>query len=270
MMERESELKDYLVVLLKWKKLIIAITLVSLVAAGIMSYFVLPPIYRGSAVVYLAEIYTTPLLKAKDVQSQIESGSFLQKLSQDLNVPLSQIEGNVSLSTAQDSKVIVVSFDSQSKELIKSFFEHFIVEINNFNDQAYQNQINSLKEKIRSLSSQVESLSKQESDVLEKLKGLEQKSISRPEYTLEYSLLQGVYDSIISKKVTLFSQISDIEAVIKASNVFFYESEPLILDKSVKPRKLFNTAIAGVVALFFSILLAFFLEQIKGRRVKEN
>jgi len=276
MMNNDLELRDYFLVLLKWKKIIITITLVSLIVAFVMNYFILPPIYRGSAVVYIAQINlfgtdkaqinNIPILKAKDVQSQIESDSFIQKLAQDLSVPSDVISGAVSVSTAGDSKIVIVSFDLKDKDLIKNFFKYFIIEINNFNNQAYQNQIESLKGQVSSLQSQVDSLDKQAEDVLARLKILEQKSATNSEYMLEYSQLRSVYDSIVSNKVDLVKQIVQIEGTIKASNIFFFQSEPLILDSPIKPHKLFNTAIAGLIAFLFSVLLALFLEYWKKQK----
>jgi len=46
--------------------------------------------------------------------------------------------------------------------------------------------------------------------------------------------------------------------------------EPLMPEKPVKPNKKLNIAIAGVAALFFSILLAFFLEYWKGSQDSKN
>jgi uncharacterized protein involved in exopolysaccharide biosynthesis len=44
------------------------------------------------------------------------------------------------------------------------------------------------------------------------------------------------------------------------SHEYLYFYQPSILDTPIKPNKKLNVAIAGVAALFFSILLAFFLE----------
>ena len=48
MEEQEIDLRDYINVLLKRKKLIIGITLVAIIIAGILSYFVFPKVYEAS------------------------------------------------------------------------------------------------------------------------------------------------------------------------------------------------------------------------------
>ena len=47
-MEEEIDLRDYINVLLKWKKLIIWITVLAMLTAGVMSYFVIKPVYQAS------------------------------------------------------------------------------------------------------------------------------------------------------------------------------------------------------------------------------
>jgi uncharacterized protein involved in exopolysaccharide biosynthesis len=48
------------------------------------------------------------------------------------------------------------------------------------------------------------------------------------------------------------------------SHEFEYLQQPYVSNTPIKPKKLLNVAIAGVAALFFSILLAFFLEYMEG------
>lgn len=263
-MEKDMSLKAYILVLFKWKLLIIGLTIASLIIAGVLSFFVLRPVYRGSAVVYLAQVNNNLLLKAKDVQSQITSDSFIQKIAKDLGVESKVVSSTINVSTAQDSKIVLVNFDSEDSDLIKEFFKNFILELNSFNNQAYQTQIKALKDQKLVFASEVNSLDKQAEDVLALLINLEQRGTSNSEYVLEYSQLRAVYDSIISKKTGLVSQISSLDLAINSASSFFYQSDPLVLDKPVKPRKLFNTAIVGLIAFCLSILLALFFEYWKS------
>lgn len=263
-MENETNFKQYLLLLLKWKKLIIGLTVLVILISGILNYLILKPIYRGSASVYIAQIYNNLLLKAKDAQSQITSEAFIQKIAQDLGVESTSISNALSVSTAQDSKILLVNFDSKDKELIKSFFKYFIIELNNFNNEAYYNQINAIKNQALVLQGEVDSLNKQAEEVLAKLKTLDQKGATSSEYVLEYSQLRGVYDSILSKSTGLISQISSLQSAVSSANLFFYQSEPLIIDTPIKPHKLFNTAISALIVFCLSILGVFFFEYWKG------
>ena len=261
----EKDLRDYVSVLLKHKVLIISMTLIALILAFVLNFFIFSPVYRGSASVYIAQINNNPILKPKDVQALVTGDSFLQKISNDINVPYESIKNSVSVTTAQDSKVVLVNFDFKDKRKIEEFFKYFVLELNNFNNEPYQSQIDSLQNKITSLTSELEALEKQGEVVFAKLKDLEQANSTNAEYTLEYSQLISTYNAIISKKVDLVSNISDLKAAINNANMFFYQSEPVLLDTPVGPHKVFNTVITVFVAFIFSILLALFLERQNGK-----
>jgi len=75
----EKDLRDYVSVLLKHKVLIISMTLIALILAFVLNFFIFSPVYRGSASVYIAQINNNPILKPKDVQALVTGDSFLQK-----------------------------------------------------------------------------------------------------------------------------------------------------------------------------------------------
>lgn len=260
MEEQEIELRDYINVLVKRKKLIIRITLVAVITTGILSYFVLPPIYKGYAVVLPAQIGLSNLLSLSDIQAQIESPSFIQKLSNDLNVPFEEIKGDMNDSIPQGSSFVVVEFESKNKQLIANFFDKLLLELNTFNIDNYNKQMEILKSKIVVLSKQLDLLKSEESLIIKRIEQLEKNSNVNEENFLEYLLLIDLRNGILTKKMDLENTLNDINVQLESSHKFEYLSKPFISDTPIKPSKVFNMAIAGVVALFFSILLAFFLE----------
>ena len=266
-METGSTFDYYVKIILKRKVLITVITSLSVIVAGILNYVVFKPVYRGSATVYIASVARTPILKAKDVQSQITGGGFLQKIAHDLNVSSSLVAGGIStifsFSVSQDSRIIVLNFDSTDRSLIDSFFESFIKDIRSSNEEIYNTQLSSLEAKASILNQQLSLLSEQEKEILSRISSMQQDGKLKSEYTLEYSLLKDVYTSLLSQKVELSKDLSNVYSDIHASNQFIYQGAPMILDKPVKPHKLFNIGLSGILAFIASILLALFLERQK-------
>ncbi|MFU2158716.1 hypothetical protein [Caldisericum sp. AR60] len=260
MQENEASLKSFILTLLKYKYFIVGLTVFAIFVSGVLNFFVLKPVYSGCATVYLAKINGNLLLKTKDVQNQIKSDVFIQQIAQDLGVDYKLVKNSLSVNANQDSELIVVTFESEDKTLIKKFFDYFLAELNSFNKQAYETQLNALDIQKQTLLSEFRSLDKQASDMLEQLKSLEQKRTSNAEYMLGYSLLRSVYDSIGTKKVDLLKQIAQLDFVIKSSNLFAYQSAPLILDLPVKPHKVFNIVITGLVAFLLTIVFALLFE----------
>ncbi|MEM3503862.1 MAG: Wzz/FepE/Etk N-terminal domain-containing protein, partial [Nitrososphaeria archaeon] len=266
-------LRDYIRVILRRKRLIILITVFVMLITGILNYFLLPPVYRGSAVIGIAKIGDIPLLSTKDIQTQISSDAFLETIARRSGIPYRYLK-NINLvtntSTAVDYKLIIVNFDANDINVINTFFRFFIIVLNDFNRESYMAKISALKDKLSAIQKEIDSLNKQQESVFSKLRNLEQKQKTNSEYTLEYSLVLNVYNSIENQKILLSSQINEINLTINSSNLFFYQSEPVVLDSPVGPQKLLNVAIAGFVSFFFSILLAYFIEYWQSSKGVKN
>ena len=86
------------------------------------------------------------------------------------------------------------------------------------------------------------------------------KQLKLYDLTRNVDIVQNYYSTLSSTYVQ--SNLTPLSSVT-------ISEEPIIPEKSIRPRKLFNIAIAGVAALFFSILLAFFLEYWYGKKQKE-
>jgi capsular polysaccharide biosynthesis protein len=256
-----------------------------MLVTGLLSYFVLPPIYKGSALIQPAQIgsnllLTTSetdnltswtesrdnssnlLLTPSEIQAQIESDYFIRKLSNDLNVSFKEINSGINVSIPTNTNFVLVEFESKDKELVKRFFDKLLPEINDLNKGAYDKQIDLIKSKISTLSKQLESLNTKETQIFQIMQQLERGGA--------VNLVIDLPDSIIIKKQEVEEKIIDLDSQLKMSHEYLYFCQPSILDTPIKPNKKLNVAIAGVAALFFSILLAFFLEYWKGSQDSHN
>ncbi|MCI4464168.1 MAG: hypothetical protein JHC30_08435, partial [Caldisericum sp.] len=111
------------------------------------------------------------------------------------------------------------------------------------------------------LSSQIEILNSEVTQISKQILQM-QKSSSKDELG-SYSLT-SLYASMLSKKIDLENTVTDLNSQLSMSHEFEYLQQPYVSNTPIKPKKLLNVAIAGVAALFFSILLAFFLEYMEG------
>ncbi len=77
--EDEIDLREYIGILWKWRTVIVSITLLSALTAGLVSFFVLKPVYEAS----------TQILASKDSLSNevIKSPYFLTKVIEELDLP---------------------------------------------------------------------------------------------------------------------------------------------------------------------------------------
>ena len=276
-MEEEVDLRDYINVLLKWKKLIIWITVLAMLAAGVMSYFVIKPVYQGSGDVFLPVVgekqilspegnvvlpvvREKPILSPEAAKTLIESSSFLKPLSEEIGIPYSEVSSGINVSIIKNTNFIEVKFENSSREKISKFFDVLISLLNEQDKELYDNKIEAMQSELLILESQFNSLSEQEQIIFSKIKQIKNDNRAQAEYALEYSLLSSTYNSIVDRKMSTEQQIDDLKSQLKLSHNFIYLNSPVAPDVPIKPKKLFNIAVAGVAAFFFAILLAFFLE----------
>ena len=266
--EQEVELRDYINVLVRRKKLIIGITLVAVLFSGILSYFVLPPVYKGSAIILPPQICGnfltgfTPseiqLIKPVEVQSIIKDSSFLAKMHDKTGISYSDLTKDVSVSVPQGTNFVKAEFESTNKGNIQVFFNTLIDLLNETSSSSYEKNFSFLKTKVTDYENQVKILNEEEKRILNEIESLNKSGDKN--YEIGLLVLENIYNSIVNNKVSAESELNNLKYQIDNSHPFVYLSSPSIPDVSVKPNKALNLAVSGVAALFFSILLAFFLE----------
>ncbi len=263
-MEEEIDLAEYFAVLIKRKKLIVWITLLTMLFAGIMNYFVIKPVYKGEATLLLPKVGNSPILSAKEVESLMESEDFENAIAKKIDLPFESLSQGFSFSKSNSPNFVKLTFQNHSKEKIMEFFNALLNLSNERTKEFYDTRVNALKTKLALLKNQLSDTEAQFSLLEKTLNETPKNSSSKAESMLEYSFLLNTYNSVLHTKMSLESQISSINIQLAESNGFKCIGEPFVENRPVKPKKLFNIAVSGVVAFFFAILLAFLLEYQEG------
>ncbi len=89
--EEEIDLRDYIEVLIKRKWAILAIFLVAVIAAGVIS-FLTPPTYQAGNLIEIGQIKRAPLQSLEDLKAVFERISFLKKIEDEIKTPLELAE----------------------------------------------------------------------------------------------------------------------------------------------------------------------------------
>ncbi|MCD6427968.1 MAG: hypothetical protein J7L03_07755 [Caldisericaceae bacterium] len=145
-MDEEVDLRDYINVLIKWKKMIIGITILAMLVAGVMSYFVLPKTYEatGSLLVnpkeakvnistpeqllnpltFLPQISVntyTDIIKNKSLESKVISDLGLQ--NPPYNITIDQFDKMISVENPKNTTIIKVTTDFTDPEIAQKITE---------------------------------------------------------------------------------------------------------------------------------------------------
>lgn len=137
--EIEIDLRQILTVLKKWRKLIIGMTLLSIISAGIISFFILPPVYQTSTLLMVTQatdkltatpinqgegldnvvnsVNRTPVLTMNSYLGQLKSEALMQRVIKNLNLDLEQytpagLAGAIEASIVKDSNLIEVKVNN--------------------------------------------------------------------------------------------------------------------------------------------------------------
>ncbi len=245
-MEEEIDLREYINVMLKWKWLIIWITILAMVFAGILSCFVIRPVYSSSAILVPAVVNGQLIVKPQELNTYITN----KVLSKDLgNSSLVSISADI-IGSTNYVKITISSFD---KNEIPMYFDTLLSLVDKQYENTYDINLNVLKSKLSAIKDDMVLLNGQEKEISKKIsKG----DLDDSAYVIA---LNTMY-SILSKKEELNQNLLDLNKSISLSHSFYYLDKPVVPTRPIKPKKMFNIAVAGVAAFFFAVLLAFFLE----------
>ncbi len=276
-MEEEVDLRDYINVLVKWKWLIIWITVISMLVAGVYSYFISPEIYKGSSILELPYISNNPTSSnissnPNEIVNFINSGNFLKAISKDCKIPILQLRSSLSVSPIKDTKTLSVTFENPSKDNIRKVFTDLMIKLQSSQyGILYNNKKEFLINYKNSLQSQIQENEKILYSVKKVIQLINQKIPPNDVNSfLLYSKDLSKYYELSSKQDVLMNKLIIIESTLNDAHDFNYITGVYIGNKPVKPKKLFNIAVAGTAGFFFAILLAFFLEYMQGDEDKKR
>ena len=264
-MEEEVDLREYINVMLKWKWLIIWITILAMAFAGILSYFVIRPVYEGTAVmvpaVFFSDLFGSNnndykgsldnfyyVISPNELSVEISNENFLREIRNADNSLIS-----LSAAPIKSTKLVKITLDSLNRSNISHYFDKILMLVKEYNSQAYYKQINIVKEYQSDTERSIVTLQKREELINKEIKS---DNLNPTAYILALQTL----NDIETEKKNLNQKMINIDRCLTLSHDFYYLDKPVVPTRPVKPKKMFNIAVAGVAAFFFAILLAFFLE----------
>ena len=263
--EEEIDLREYLRVLRRWLWLIILCTVIAAAGAYIVSAYFIKPVYRAEVALMveprasssgtiqyqdvlagerIARTYAE-IIKARPVLENV-----LVKLGLPPDLPESEFPFKPSVQAVRDTQLIRVSVESEDPKLAadaaNTLAEVFVEE----RAKSQAERFNALKASIEAQLSKIEEditrLTEQRSKAQnpEDTRSLDQQLISLRD--MRTRLLASLYEIQLSE-----AQYTDLITIVQRAEV---------PERPVKPRKLMNTLLAGVLGGMLAVMLAFLME----------
>jgi hypothetical protein len=299
-MEEEDtiELIDYLRVVWKWKWMIILVTLVCVIIAGVIS-LKMPGIYEVSMMIEPGAINLDPdgrpiyLDSPLNIKSKIDSQAYNRKISKTLNADPKKLNLNFKTVQPSNSNTLKISLEandtSKSIQALSTLFHELIKEYQHYVDSRKseldqkiamnKRQINVSAGEKKYLEKEIAMMKANTNRIIEERNMLIKKGGKNPD---KLSLL--IYSNIIQQNMAHNNDLNrqlgwvmvDIERMKSEMETLKIERESIENIKliqqphasiyPIKPKKKQNVILAFVIGFFISIFLAFFLEYLQKMR----
>ena len=263
MAEEEIDLRELINVLLKRKYLIIIITFIAILIAGIVSYAVLSPVYKSNAIFKIAKIDSKELFDTNDIENRIKSDKIMQKVSNELKLDenYANLSSFIKIENLGESGYIGVSVEYSSPEKARDIVLSVINKFIDMNKSHYQSKIMLIEDEKKSVETQME-IEKKNMGEVEKLRIdiLKSDDLSLTEKQIQINLLLNYSIQIRNRYNELVEKYYILENQILNSNDFEIIKYPSLPQSPIKPNWKLNMAISGVLGLFIGVFIAFFIE----------
>lgn len=258
-LEDEIDLRDYIRVILKRKKVILAVFFVAVITATIVS-FLMPKIYETTSVIQIGSIDGL-LINKQEAKEILLSNIFLEPIIKELNLVVSPKQLNIKIEDIGDTNLLRIKVEYPDPDKVVKIN---MAVANSFISQSqliYQQRLSLFNERLKELEVEVKNVQdeiKRTQDLIAQVSTLS--GISQQEVGLRIILLQNTLPNYEEHFNNIMNQRNDLKMLLTKAKDFKVTDFPLKPDSPIKPNKKLNIAISGVVSLFIGIFLAFLIE----------
>ncbi|TDP17973.1 YveK family protein [Halanaerobium congolense] len=261
--EYEIDLREYIILLWNNKLFIGGIVVLAVIAAFVISSFVLSPQYETKARIQLSNydgLYSEP-----DTAVQLLSSTGLMKtVMSDLGVEMSAsklnsfINNNLTVNQIGDTSIISITVKNKEPALTLNTAQGIINNFESNSNQYFKNKIENDKQYLADLKADLEEIN---SDLESNRELIAE---SRENGNLEaVSLLVQENSSLQSSKRELRKEIEEKESKLLDFYSLKVLDSPYLPEDPVSPNTKLNVAIAAVLGLMLAVFIVFFKEFMK-------
>ena len=263
--EDEINLMDYIKVILKRKWLILGITLVAAIVAGVLNYTT-PKTYKVDTIMEVGQMEEFVPEPPIQLVEKIKNENYNEAIKTKLNI---ESVPSIEVSSPTDTRLVIMSIKSQSPDNAKKVLEELENLILEKHQGKFNTQKNILLDDKKRIENKISSLKNEKEIIAEKINYLTSLMASAPSPTNQF-LLSEAKISLENKKSEIEEQhleLNSIERKINSYEATNVIKAPLIPTAPTGPGILVNTAIALILGLFIGTLLAFGTEWWKKEKL---
>jgi len=259
--EDEIDLREYVNVIIKRKKLILAIFLVSVVTAAIVS-LMMPKIYEITTTVQLGSVNEL-LIKNEEAKAIILNQNLLLSVINELSLKMrfESLQKAIKISDLAGTNLLKIKITYPGIDTALKINDAIINPFIAQGQIIYQERLAIINERLNELDAEIKNAEGDISRTQALISGLPNaNNISQSDVSLRIILLQNTLPNYESNLTTLRNQRNGLKLMLVDAKDFKIFDAPIKPKYPVGPKKKQNVLIAGIMSLMFSIFLAFLIE----------
>ena len=263
--EQEIELRNYINVVLKRKKLIIAGTLVYVAAVFIIT-LLMPKTYKTEAVFQNAVVRGENLINNAEVPEIILGNEVLNKaLSKFPEISPQAFRENIEIENIKGTNLFNITVKFNNPEVAENICREII-------KQYFECATPLLEKKIKLLKSQISAIDEMILETKNLIKELKEqinkitieKKDAASELTFKTPFLKTFYGEQQQRLYNFHGRKDNLESQLLDAKKFKIVNQPFKPKNSIKPKIKLNILLSVIFGLMFFTFLAFFVEYLKN------
>ncbi|MDP3042697.1 MAG: Wzz/FepE/Etk N-terminal domain-containing protein [Candidatus Omnitrophota bacterium] len=259
--EDEIDIREYINVIIKRKKFILAIFIVSVVTAAIVSLR-MPKIYEITSTIQLGSV-SELLIKNEDAKSIMLNQNSLSSIIDDLNlkIPLEGLQKGIKISDIGGTNLLKIKITYPGVDMALKINDAIVNPLVAQGQIVYKERVAIINERLKELYGAIKNAEEDITRTQNLIIGIpSSKESSQAEVYLRTIILQNILPKYENNLTDLRNQRNDLQILLVNSKEFKIFDAPIKPKNPVGPKKQQNVLIAGMLSLMFGVFLAFVLE----------
>jgi len=261
--EDEIDIREYINVIVRRKKLVLVIFLVSVITSAIVS-LMMPKIYEITSTVQLGNVNGS-LINNEDVKAIILNQNSLSSIINDLHLKISpeSLQKAIKISDITGTNLLKIKITYPGIDTALKINDAIVNPLIVQGQNKYQERLALVNERLTELEAEIKNA---ESDIVRTqtlISGLPSvRGVSQADVSLRIILLQNTLPTYESNLTALRNQRNGMKLALIEAKDFKVFDAPIRPKYPVGPKKALNVIIAGILSLIFGAFLVFFLESL--------
>ena len=265
--EDEIDLREYVNVIIKRKKLIFGIFLAAVVISAVVS-LMMPKVYEITSTVQLGSV-SGLIINNENAKSLMLNQNSLLSIINSLNLKITpeSLQKRIKISDVSGTNLLKIQIaypgiDTAIK-INDAIINPFIAKGQIF----YQERLAIINERLKELDGEIKNAEADIARTQALISGIpSDMSVSQSDISLRIILLQNTLPNYESNLSSLRNQRNGLKLMLADTKEFNVSDAPIRPKYPIAPKKKQNVILAGILSLMFGVFLAFFMEFLQKNR----